>query len=192
GAGIRTFDDLRRWERAALTARFGRFGTRLWHLARGEDARAVDAHAPLRSISNETTFTDDIADADLLEGHLWRLAEKVTDRAKARGLAGAVATLKLKRADHRLLSRRETLREPTQLADTLYSVARGLMVHDLRAGPFRLIGVGLSGLGPAAAADRTADLLDPGAARRAGAERAADAIRARFGPEAIVRGRALR
>jgi len=192
GAGIRTFDDLRRWDRAALTARFGRFGTRLWHLARGEDARAVDAHAPLRSISNETTFTDDIADADLLEGHLWRLAEKVTDRAKARGLAGAVATLKLKRADHRLLSRRETLREPTQLADTLYSVARGLMVHDLRAGPFRLIGVGLSGLGPAAAADRTADLLDPGAARRAGAERAADAIRARFGPEAIVRGRALR
>jgi DNA polymerase-4 len=52
--------------------------------------------------------------------------------------------------------------------------------------------VGISDLCGADAADRSGDLLDPQAARRAGAERAADAIRARFGPDAIVKGRSLR
>jgi DNA polymerase-4 len=59
-------------------------------------------------------------------------------------------------------------------------------------GPFRLIGVGLSDIVPAREADLTPDLLDPQAALRAGAERATDAIRARFGPDAIVKGRSLR
>jgi DNA polymerase-4 len=36
------------------------------------------------------------------------------------------------------------------------------------------------------------DLLDPGAARRRKAEAATDAIRARFGRDAIIKGRALR
>jgi len=59
-------------------------------------------------------------------------------------------------------------------------------------GPFRLVGVGLSGIVDAGGADREADLLDSGAGRRAQAERAADAIRARFGEGAILKGRALR
>ncbi len=59
-------------------------------------------------------------------------------------------------------------------------------------GPFRLIGVGVSDLLPEAAADRSGDLLDPDAAKRGQAERAADAIRDRFGAEAIIKGRALR
>ena len=84
-AGIRTFTDLLRWDRADLTARFGSMGDRLWHLARGEDRRRVSANAPMKSISNETTFHEDTGDADLLDGHLWRLSEKVADRAKAKG-----------------------------------------------------------------------------------------------------------
>lgn len=191
-AGIRTFDDLRRWGVEDLTARFGSGGQRLWHLARGQDARRVAADAPIKSISNETTFFDDIADADLLDGHVWRLSEKVSDRAKARGLAGRVVTLKLKSPAFRLVTRRVSLREPTQLADTIYRTARGLYDAAGAGRPWRLIGVGLSELSAADAADRTADLLDPGAAARARAERAADAIRARFGAEAIVKGRALR
>ena len=54
------------------------------------------------------------------------------------------------------------------------------------------IGVGISDLAPEANADRTADLLDPDAPRRAAAERATDAIRAKFGTDAIIKGRALR
>ncbi|MCA8884307.1 MAG: DNA polymerase IV, partial [Rhodobacteraceae bacterium] len=191
-AGIRTFADLRRWDRRDLHARFGSFGDRLWHLARGEDARRISARRPVKSISNETTFFDDTADPEVLDGHIWRLSEKVSDRAKAKDLAGRVVTLKLKRANHALLTRRESLRTPTQLADTLYRTARTLYDRAGDAGPFRLIGVGLSDLVPARDAGTLGDLLDPDAARREKAERAADQIRSRFGPGAIKKGRALR
>jgi DNA polymerase-4 len=60
------------------------------------------------------------------------------------------------------------------------------------AKPYRLLGVGLSDLCPATGADLSGDLLDPQAAKRHRAERAADDIRKRFGTEAIVKGRALR
>ncbi|WP_137702640.1 DNA polymerase IV [Marimonas lutisalis] len=191
-AGIHRFSDLLRWEKADLHARFGSMGDRLWHLARGEDHRRVSANAPVKSISNETTFHEDTSDPDLLDGHIWRLAENVSDRAKARGLAGRVVTLKLKRANHTQLTRRQSLRDATQLADSIYRTARALFDAIGQQGPYRLIGVGISELIPEDQADRSADLLDPQAARRSGAERASDAIRARFGPEAIVKGRALR
>ena len=191
-AGIRTFSDLLRWDRTELIARFGSMGDRLWHLARGQDRRRVSAHAPMKSISNETTFHEDTADPDLLDGHLWRMAEKVADRAKAKGLAGRVVTLKLKRADHSLISRRISLRDPTQMADTIYRTARGLFDQVGEEGPYRLLGCGISDLLGADAADRSGDLREPQAKRRSEAERATDAIRARFGPDAILKGRALR
>ncbi len=191
-AGIRTFDDLLRWDRRDLGARFGAMGERLWHLARGIDNRKVARDAPVKSISNETTFHEDTSDPDLLDGHLWRLCEKVADRAKARDLAGRVVTLKLKQANFALISRRFALRDATQMADRIYRTARGLFDQLGNQGPYRLIGAGLSDICPAQDADRSADLLDPDAARRAHAERATDAIRARFGPDAILKGRALR
>ncbi|WP_372886687.1 DNA polymerase IV [Shimia sp.] len=191
-AGIHTFADLLRWERQDLTARFGSMGERLWHLARGEDRRRVSAHAPIKSISNETTFFEDTGDRDLLDGHLWRLSEKVSDRAKAKARAGRVVTLKLKRANFTLISRRLALRDATQMADTIYRTARGLFDQVGEQGPYRLLGVGLSELVPADGADLSGDLLDPQAAQRRSAERATDAIRKRFGAEAILKGRAIR
>jgi DNA polymerase-4 len=192
GAGIRTFADLRRWSKDDLSRRFGSEGERLWRLARGEDHRRVNRDEAVKSISHETTFNEDTADRDLLDGHIWRLSEKTAGRAKAKDLAGRTVTLKLKRANFALLTRRITLTEPTQMADRLYRVARGLLDQVTEPGPFRLIGVGLSDLAPAAQADLSGDLLDPGAAKRAGAERAADTIRAKFGKDAIIKGRALR
>lgn len=191
-AGIRTFSDLLRWEQSDLVARFGGMGERLYHLARGQDRRRVSAHAPMKSISNETTFNEDTVDPDLLDGHIWRMAEKVADRAKAKHLAGRVVTLKLKRADHTLLSRRVSLTDPTQLADRIYRTARGLFDQVGAQGPYRLLGCGLSDLSDAAGADKLGDLLDPDAARRSDAERATDIIRDRFGAQAIVKGRTFR
>jgi len=191
-AGVRTFADLRRWDRRDLAARFGSHGDRLWHLARGLDRRRVSAEAAVKSISNETTFSEDSADPDVLDGHIWRLAEKVAARAKAKGLAGRVVVLKLKTDRHALLTRRHSLREPTQLADRIYRTARGLFDALGRPGPYRLLGVGLSDLCGADLADVSGDMLDPEARRRASAERATDAIRARWGDAAIVKGRALR
>lgn len=191
-AGIRTIADLLRWDPADLTARFGRMGDHLARLARGEDRRPVVRDERPKSISKETTFFQDTSDPDLLDGHLWRLAEQVSDRAKAKGLAGRTVTLKLKRGDFQLVTRRQGLDGPTQIADRIYRAARALLDQAGTRGPFRLIGVGISDLAPEAEADLTGDLLDPGATRRAAAERATDAIRARFGAEAIIKGRALR
>jgi DNA polymerase-4 len=191
-AGIRRISDLLRWDRADLGARFGSMGDRLWHLARGLDTRRVNRDEKLKSISKETTFNEDTSDPDLLDGHVWRLAEQVADRAKAKGLAGRTVTLKLKRGDFQLVTRRQALADPTQLTDRIYRAARDLLDHAGAQGPFRLIGVGISDLAPEALADLSADLLDPEARRRAAAERATDAIRARFGAEAIIKGRALR
>ncbi|MFT6452196.1 MAG: DNA polymerase-4 [Halocynthiibacter sp.] len=192
GAGIRTVSDLLRWDRQDLSARFGSMGERLWHIARGQDRRSVSSRSPVKSISKETTFMDDTSDPDILDGHIWRLSEQVSDRAKAKGHAGRVVTLKLKRANHTALSRRLALYDPTQMADRIYRTARELFDAVGPQGPYRLIGVGISELSPADTADTTADLLDPDAAKRAAAERAADKIRARFGKDAIVKGRSLR
>lgn len=191
-AGIRTFADLLRWEREELNERFGAMGDRLWHLARGQDKRQISANHPVKSISSETTFFEDTGDTDVLDGHLWRLSEKVSDRTKARGIAGRVVTLKLKRADHTLLTRRTALRDATQMADTIYRTARALLDQVTGKAPYRLIGVGLSDLLPEEDADRSGDLLDPQARARGLAERASDAIRRRFGPDAIRKGRSLR
>ncbi|MCI2399814.1 DNA polymerase IV [Aliiroseovarius subalbicans] len=191
-AGIRTFTDLLRWDRQDLHARFGGMGDRLWHLARGQDRRRVSSHEPMKSISNETTFFEDTADPDILDGHLWRLSEKVSDRAKAKDMAGRVVTVKLKRANHSALSRRVSLPDTTQSADRIYRTARDLFDLVAREGPFRLIGVGISDLGPATGSDLSGDLLDPGAAQRRRAEQATDAIRARYGDGAILKGRSIR
>ncbi|MBY6203049.1 DNA polymerase IV [Maritalea mobilis] len=191
-AGIRTIADLRRWERDALADRFGSQGLRLYDLARGIDHRRVARDRAVKSISNETTFSDDIADVSLLDGHIWRLSEKLSDRAKAKGLAGRTVTLKLKRNDFRLLTRRVTLPDGTQIADRIYRTARGLFDRMDHPKPYRLIGVGISDLLPAAEADREGDLLDPQEAARIAAEQATDKIRAKFGAEAILKGRALR
>ena len=191
-AGIRTFSDLLRWEREDLTARFGSMGERLWHLARGQDARRVSANAPVKSISNETTFSEDTASRDILDGHIWRLSENVSDRAKAKGLAGRVVTLKLKRADFSTLTRRLALRDATQMADTIYRTATHLMDQVDHKAPYRLIGVGISHLVAEDSADLSGDLLDPEARSRGLAERASDEIRRRFGSDAIIKGRALR
>jgi len=190
--GIRTVADLRTRDRKHLIRRFGSLGDRLHHLSHGHDTRPVAPDQALKSISHETTFDEDTAALDLLRWHLWSLCEQVSARAKSHALAGAVVTLKLKRADFGLLTRRQTLDAPTQMADRLYRTALPMLRRDIVAGPFRLIGVGLTTLSAAPGADSQPDLLEPTAARRMAAEQATDQIRARFGHDSIILGRSLR
>jgi DNA polymerase-4 len=190
--GLRSIADLRARDRAWLTRRFGSLGDRLWHLSRGLDDRSVHPERALKSISHETTFDQDLSDPAALRWHLWSLSEQVSARCKSRALGGRVVTLKLKRADHGLITRRHTLPAPTQMADRIYRCAAEMLQRDMASGPFRLIGVGLSTLLPADEADPGDDLLDQTGEKRVAAERAADLIRARFGHGAIVLGRSIR
>ncbi len=190
--GIRTIADLRTRDRKTLLLRFGSLGDRLYHLSRGEDARTITPDHTPKTISHETTFATDTADLDTLRWHLWTLCEQVSARAKSHALAGATVTLKLKRSDHGLLTRRQTLASPTQMADRLYRTGLPMLRRDISSGPFRLIGIGLAALTPAHGSETSGDLLTPEAARRLAAELAADRIRARFGRASIMLGRSIR
>jgi DNA polymerase-4 len=99
-------------------------------------------------------------------------------------------TLKLRGTDFRILTRRKTLAVPTQTARTLFAVGRELLAREAGARAFRLIGIGLAELG---AAEASADDFFAGDERRARAsERTLDALRQRFGAQAVTSGRILR
>lgn len=187
--GLKTLSQVRRIDDRTMAARYGESGLHLARLARGEDSRKVRPDRERKSISSETTFNTDIADAAKLETILWSLCVKVADAAKAKAISGSVVTLKLKSADFKTVTRRRTLNAPTQLADTLFRVGGELLAKEATGTRYRLIGIGISDL--ATAAGDAADLLDPGATKRAAAERAMDAARAKFGGAAVVKGRAL-
>ena len=190
-SGIRTFSDLLRWDRKDLVSKFGSMGDRLWFLARGQDARVVSNSDRIKSISNETTLNENTSNLRVLEGHLWRLCEKVSSRAKSKGLAGTIMILKLKSSNHKIITRRMSLRDPTYLADVLFSSTYPLMEAAIENGPFRLVGAGLSGLCLASQAQREPELLDDGAINRIKVELVTDEIRKKFGDEAMIKGRSL-
>ena len=188
-AGYRTVGDLARTDAKALVERWGAHGLRLHNLAHGRDTRAVNPHEDRKGISAETTFNEDLSRLEDLEDILAGLAEKVARHARADGHAGRVVTLKLRKTDFTIVTRRRTLPLPTQTAKTLFTVGRELLAKEIGQ-PYRLIGVGLSDLVPAemAAADFFADQERKALA----GERTVDAIREKFGAGAMTSGRLLK
>ena len=171
--------------------RFGEDGPALAARARGEDARPVVPERETRSISAETTFDADLSAVEALERPLWRMCEKLSRRLAEKGFSAGGVVLKLKTAGFALRTRHARLPAPTVLPDTLFAAARPLLLREADGTAFRLIGVGAQPLLPGALADR-GDLADAEAPRRAARWRAMEALRARFGEGAVVRGRALR
>ena len=190
--GIKTLSDLLRWEESDFVRKFGTSGKRLKALASGKDNRRVMAERLIKSISNETTFGEDILKHEILIGHLWRMCEKVSDRAKSREIAGKVGVIKLKTDKYRLITRRLTFKEPTNMADRLFNALEPLLKSEIKEVKFRLLGVTLTDLCDQKYADLTNDLLDPNAQNRQKAELATDKIRRKFGVNAIIKGRSLR
>ena len=190
--GIKTLSDLLRWEDSDFVRKFGTSGKRLKALASGKDNRRVMAERLIKSISNETTFGENILKHEILIGHLWRMCEKVSDRAKSREIAGKVGVIKLKTDKHRLITRRLTFKEPTNMADRLFNALEPLLKSEIKEVKFRLLGVTLTDLCDQKYADLTDDLLDPNAQNRQKAELATDKIRRKFGVNAIIKGRSLR
>jgi DNA polymerase-4 len=185
--GITGIVDLQARAASDLARLYGEEGLRLWRLAQGIDTRRVEPDHDAKSVSAETTFDEDIGDLDKLVPVLLRLSEKVSARMKKAGIAGSSVTLKLKTVDFRIRTRARSGLPPTQLASRIFAVARDLLAAEADGTRFRLIGVGMSDLGPADGADR-GDLVDTGVRRTAEMERAIDALRDRFGARAVERG----
>jgi DNA polymerase-4 len=189
--GITLIRHLRRYEESDLIARFGAMGRRLHAFAWGRDARAVEPGAPPKSVSGETTFEDDVADADELLARLWPQCETVARRLKAGDLAGQSVTVKLKTSDFRILTRAQKLSDPTNMADRLYRTAEPIVRKEADGRRFRLIGVGAGDLTGGVFADPP-DLMDPDRSRRKQVDSAIDAVRARLGENAIAKGRGFK
>jgi DNA polymerase-4 len=195
--GLSSVGDLARVPPATLVSALGRAaGEHLARLARGEDDRRVVADREPKSISHEETYAHDRFDREGLGTEALRMADSVASRLRRAGLAGRTVTLKVRYADFTTITRSSTGLSPTDQAADIALIARGLLAGvDLGPG-VRLLGVGVSNLAPRAEGrpPEQLSLLAPGAAAPAGpgdGGRAPDrlgvidAIRARFGPDAL-------
>ena len=187
--GYRTVGDLARAEIKALADRYGEHGLRLHGLAHARDSRRVDPDSERKAMSCETTFDDDLTDLAALENVLWPLCDRLASQARREGVAGRVLTLKLRKTDFRILTRRRTLAEPTQTARSIFAQARDLLAREIGP-PYRLIGVGLSDL--IEPSDVVADLFGSSEARALKTEQAIDKLRDKFGKSAVTTGRGLK
>jgi len=185
--GIRTIGALQKMDEAELGRRYGSMGLRLARLSHARDTRAVEPRGEAKSVSAETTFSEDIADPHELRAILRELSERVSARLKRAKIAGVTVTLKLKTADFRIRTRSRQLADPTQLADRIFVTAGDLLAPEADGTRYRLIGVGLSEFTDPVLADPD-DLVDVGARKRAAAEHAVDTIRGKFGGEAVTLG----
>jgi DNA polymerase IV len=188
--GIHLIGQLQSMERNDLIARYGSMGSRLYHLSRGEDVRAVETEEESKSVGAETTFNTDIDNAEELSVILWQLSEKVARRAKRENVEGHTVTLKLKTKDFKTRTRSATLHHATQLAHRIYDVAHPLLLKEATGTLFRLIGVTISNLREATHGDY--QTLDSKHTAQTKAELAIDAIREKFGKNAVDKGLGLK
>ena len=186
--GITKLGHLQALDEREARRRLGDDGPALVRRACGEDDRRVDPGRETKSVSAETTFDTDLTGREALERHLWRLSEKLARRLREQDLAAAGVTLKLKTSRFATRTRAHRLPSPSRLPDTLFEAARALLARETDGTAYRLIGIGAQPLAPGSDADRS-DLADPAQPKRVAAQAAIDALRERFGRDAIGRGR---
>jgi DNA polymerase-4 len=142
---IHTVGELRTQELSALERLFGRYGGRLYELARGIDEHPVEPNRPTKSISAEDTFETDMALEDM-QPMIERLAEKVWNASRREERVARTVVLKLKTSAFAILTRSSTPASPPQSLEEFRAIALSLRsrVPIAPAQRFRLAGVGLS------------------------------------------------
>ena len=196
--GIHTIAQLRQKSRDWLEQRFGKFGGRLWELARGIDLRPVVSDSEARSISHETTFAVDIRDRVILRARLLDLTEQVGRRLRRHARQGRTVQLKLRFADFRSITRSRTLAEPSDVTAEMWHTMDGLLAQALQKEPraVRLIGMGISDfVDPASQRTIQPDLFgNPDSAndQQRKIDTLADQIQSRFGSAGLKRGTGIR
>lgn len=189
---VETIGQLRQLSEDVLRSNFGKSGEQLWRLAQGIDNRKVVPDHQAKSISNETTFDVDIGDREVLESWLMMLTEQVARRLRRSGLKGKTINLKVRFSDFRTITRSQTLAEPTDVTDEIWTTAKDLLSNRLpETGlPVRLLGVGLTGLTRDAGGQQQL-FADDEHDRQSRLDRAADSIAGKFGPAAVSRATGL-
>jgi DNA polymerase-4 len=142
---IQTVGDLRKLDLPALENSFGRYGLRLYQLARGIDNSEVIPNRPTRSVSAEDTFEHDVPLTET-GPMIRRLAEKTWSASRKESRIAHTVVLKLKTSEFRILTRSHTPCAPPSSCEELTDIALSLRGRiDLSPNQhFRLVGVGLS------------------------------------------------
>jgi DNA polymerase-4 len=184
-SGVTTIGQLAALQPAALRRRFGVFGEQLGDRARGIDQAPVTSLGRPKSLGHEVTFDRDVTSPAVVDATLLELADEVASRLREAGLSASAVQLKLRLEGFETLTRQAPLGRQVREAEPLVDVARGLLERAWPAGrAVRLVGVTAINLAP----EQQLTLFDAGS----GAERIArsvDAVRGRFGPDAITRAR---
>jgi DNA polymerase IV len=142
---VQTIADLRRMDWATLESRFGRYGVRLYELARGIDNSEVVPDRPTQSVSAEDTFAQDVLLAEM-EPMIRKLAEHTWTASRNESRIARTVVLKLKTSEFKILTRSHTPPSPPSSCEELTIIALSLRER-VGLGPqqrFRLVGVGLS------------------------------------------------
>ena len=143
--GIRTVGELQNLDLTTLKNQFGRYGLRLYELARGVDDSSVVSNRPTQSISAENTFEQDIP-LSQTEPVIHRLAERVWSASRKESRVARTVVLKLKTGEFQILTRSHTPLSPPSSCDELITIALSLRerVHPSPQQLYRLVGIGLS------------------------------------------------
>lgn len=192
--GIKTIGKLQQCDLKILERAVGPHAAALFsRLARGIDERGIDLETQDKSISNETTFKEDITDRETINATYKRLIDKVGRRVRKAGFFATTVHLKIRWSDFSTITRQTTLPIPSQDDITLREAGMALLEAHLQNRPVRLIGFGVSGL-TQTSEPQTAQLdlfNDPSTdqnKKRNRLSRAVDAVRLRFGDQSLQRG----
>ncbi|MFZ5564588.1 MAG: DNA polymerase IV [Thermodesulfobacteriota bacterium] len=188
--GIETLGDVIRFPDDVLIKKLGRFGRHLKALSLGQDGGAVVPWHPAKSVSTETTLSNDTADKAVLCRHLLRQADEVCRELQKIDSRARVVFIKIKYADFSQTSRQTTLEEPVGSSDAIYRHAAALLEKQPLARKVRLIGVGATEL-VAVAGGVQMDLLEGTGCRDSRWEkidRSVSAISEKFGKSMVKRG----
>ncbi len=189
--GVRTVGDIADLSEATLVAALGdAHGRHLHRLSHAVDDRAVVPDAAIKSVSHEETFAVDHTDPARLATEAVRMAESVAGRLRANRLAGRTVTIKVRFHDFHTITRSTTLPSPIDTGIDVARAAKALLAQVDPSSGVRLLGVGVTNFAGEAAVQLSLDDAGAGnAVRPDGWDRATDAIdaiRGRFGDDAIV------
>jgi DNA polymerase-4 len=199
--GVRTIGDLAALPEDTLVHALGEaHGRHLHALAWNRDDRAVEPDREVKSIGHEETFPTDITDRATLQREVLRMSERVAERMRDGRRAGRTVQLKLRYKDFRTITRSRTLPDSTNLASDIAAVARALLDAVEIGGGIRLLGVAMQQLQEIDGTDAGAGPPDQlpldiehdetsaargGDPRQRAVEDSMDAVRRRFGDDAV-------
>ena len=150
--GVNTVRELAAVPVEVLVASLGRASGQLLHeLAWGRDDRPVVPERAPKSIGQEETYPEDVADRAELERRLVVMSDSVAGRLREHGMVARTVTLKLRYGDFSTLTRSHTFPSPQSTGPAVWRSAQALLAGLPLRGGARLLGVSASGLLPVSA-----------------------------------------